>query len=307
MDILRVKINGEWTDIPAIVGPNGTTFIPSVDSQGNLSWSNTGGQPNPPTVNIKGPQGQAGRDGAPGQTGAAGTTFIPYVASNGDISWSNADGKPNPATINIRGPQGETGQQGPPGADGKDGQDGSQGSDGISPTVTVSEITDGHRLTITDADHPSGQTVDILNGQNGQEGTPGADGTTFTPSVAANGDLSWNNDGGKTNPATVNIKGPAGDSGEAVEETVTGSTPSITAAANHRYLCGEVSTILFTPSATGICEVIFTSGTTAAVLTLPNTVKLPAWFDATILDTNTIYEINVLDGVYLAVMMWPAT
>ena len=87
--------------------------------------------------------------------------------------------------------------------------------------------------------------------------------------------------------------------------TVSGTTPTITAAANTRYLCGEVSTISFTPSATGICDVIFTSGTTAAVLTIPATVKFPAGVDLTSLETSTIYEINVLDGVYGVVATWP--
>lgn len=87
--------------------------------------------------------------------------------------------------------------------------------------------------------------------------------------------------------------------------TVSGTTPTITAAANTRYLCGEVSTISFTPSATGICDVIFTSGTTAAVLTIPATVKFPAGVDLTSLETNTIYEINVLNGIYGVVATWP--
>lgn len=89
---------------------------------------------------------------------------------------------------------------------------------------------------------------------------------------------------------------PAGASGEMVTETVTGTTPSITGVANHRYLCGEVSTISITPPASGIIDVIFTSGTTAAVLTIPNTVTLPAWFDATSLETSVTYEINIADG-----------
>ena len=42
----------------------------------------------------------------------------------------------------------------------------------------------------------------------------GTDGTTFTPSVSATGDLSWSNDDGKENPATVNIKGAKGDRGD---------------------------------------------------------------------------------------------
>ena len=89
---------------------------------------------------------------------------------------------------------------------------------------------------------------------------------------------------------------PAGASGEMVTETVTGTTPSITGVANHRYLCGEVSTISITPPASGIIDVIFSSGTTAAVLTIPNTVTLPAWFDATSLETSVTYEINIADG-----------
>ena len=86
--------------------------------------------------------------------------------------------------------------------------------------------------------------------------------------------------------------------------TVSGSTPQITANAGIRYVCGEVSSLSFTPSQTGICDVIFTSGSTATTLTIPNTVKFPSWFDKTSLDTNTTYEINIMDGVYGAVMTW---
>lgn len=39
-------------------------------------------------------------------------------------------------------------------------------------------------------------------------------GTTFTPAVSEQGVLSWTNDGGKTNPESVNIKGPKGDPGD---------------------------------------------------------------------------------------------
>lgn len=43
-------------------GEKGTTFIPSVDTDGNISWSNTDGIANPETVNIKGPKGDRGSD-----------------------------------------------------------------------------------------------------------------------------------------------------------------------------------------------------------------------------------------------------
>lgn len=41
-------------------GEQGATFYPSVDADGNLSWTNNKGLDNPETVNIRGPQGAAG-------------------------------------------------------------------------------------------------------------------------------------------------------------------------------------------------------------------------------------------------------
>lgn len=43
-------------------GDKGTTFVPSVDADGNISWSNTDGLVNPETANIKGPKGDKGSD-----------------------------------------------------------------------------------------------------------------------------------------------------------------------------------------------------------------------------------------------------
>ena len=83
-----------------------------------------------------------------------------------------------------------------------------------------------------------------------------------------------------------------------------GTTPSIDGVDNARYICGEVSTISITPPESGIIDVIFTSGSTPAVLTVPNTVKFPDWFDPSDLDTNKTYEINILDGVYAVVASW---
>lgn len=87
-------------------------------------------------------------------------------------------------------------------------------------------------------------------------------------------------------------------------ENVSGGTPTLTCLPNVRYKCGEVSTLSITPPASGSCEVIFESGSTATLLTVPNTVKFPPWFDATALETGTIYDIIITDGVYGAVMSW---
>jgi len=85
-------------------------------------------------------------------------------------------------------------------------------------------------------------------------------------------------------------------------ETVTGTTPSITGQANFRYICGEVSTLSITPPASGTIIVRFSSGSTATILTLPNTVKMPDWWISP--ETNTVYELCIEDGVYGSVMSW---
>ena len=84
--------------------------------------------------------------------------------------------------------------------------------------------------------------------------------------------------------------------------SVSGTTPTINALPGIRYVCGEVSTLDFTPSASGICDVVFTSGSTPTVVTLPSTVKFPDG-ELTI-EADTTYEINILDGIYGAVMAW---
>ena len=95
-----------------------------------------------------------------------------------------------------------------------------------------------------------------------------------------------------------------GESGSMNVQTVSGATPSIIAEENCRYVCGTVTSISITPSDQGICDVQFTSGTSVTVLTIPNTVVFPEWFDASALETNTVYEISIVDGTYAAVGMW---
>ena len=260
--------------IPGNDGAKGVTFIPSVSEDGTLSWSNGGDLNNPIAVNIKGPKGEIGPQGPQGEkgdtgprgpqgekgdTGAGfavlgyfasadmlhssivsptpgdaygvgtaqpydiyiwdgvnsswvnngplqgakgdsgpqgipgipgndgndgvnGITFTPTVAADGTLSWSNDGGLENPASVNIKGPKGDTGPQGTQGEKGDTGEQGPQGEKGDT-------------------------------GEQGIQGTPGSNGTngiTFTPSVAADGTLSWSNDGGLENPAAVNIKGPSG-------------------------------------------------------------------------------------------------
>ena len=48
-----------------------------------------------------------------------------------------------------------------------------------SPTVTVTPITGGNRVTFTDAEHPNGQSIDVMDGEDGE---PGEDGDFILPS-----------------------------------------------------------------------------------------------------------------------------
>lgn len=81
---------------------------------------------------------------------------------------------------------------------------------------------------------------------------------------------------------------------------ISGSTPSITAANNTIYTCGEVSTLTVTAAANIDFTVIFTSGSTAATLTMDENITMP---DDFAVEANTRYEINVSDG-YAVVGRW---
>ena len=72
------------------------------------------------------------------------------------------------------------GRDGDPGAPGPKGD---PGDDGISPDVSVTEITGGHRVTIVDADNT--YVFDVMDGEKGDpgaKGNPGDDG--FSPEVS---------------------------------------------------------------------------------------------------------------------------
>lgn len=71
-------------------------------------------------------------------------------------------------TQDLVGPQGPAGPAGPAGADGATGPQGDPGEDGFSPTVAVTDIPGGHRVTITDAEGP--KPFDVMNGEDGTGG-----------------------------------------------------------------------------------------------------------------------------------------
>lgn len=82
---------------------------------------------------------------------------------------------------------------------------------------------------------------------------------------------------------------------------VSGATPAITAQAGSCYICGECTTLNITLPDSGCIDVIFVSGNTPTVLTITppagQVVKWAGVFDPTDLRANTIYEINLYNGL----------
>ena len=207
----------------AKTGSGGAGSIDLRTADGYIQYSNDGGATWENLISLaelkgeKGDTGATGPQGKPGERGPQGET-----GPQGPQGNTGPQGPTGPA--GPEGPKGATGPAGPDGAPGKDGSpgkdgaDGAPGQDGFSPSASVAETGTGATITITDKTGTT--TAEIKNGKdgapgkagtNGKDGAPGADGTTFTPSVSAAGDLSWTNDGGKANPAPVNIKGPKGE------------------------------------------------------------------------------------------------
>lgn len=132
--------------------------------------------------------------------------------------------------------------------------------------------------------------------------------------------LKYKLSGGTFQTADI-FKGDKGDKGDTYELTaadkteiakqvttsdyviqVSGTTVTLVGEPNMHYICGEVTSISITPPSTGTIDVMFTSGSTAAILTLPNTVVMPDWWIS--VETNRTYELIIVNGVYGSIMSW---
>ena len=135
-------------------------------------------------------------DGARGATGAPGATGATPNLSIGSVTTLESDeyadvvitGTPENPVLSFGIPRGFRGEP---------------GAAGVSPVASVSESGGVATITVTDA---SGTTVaTVADGTDGVNGTDGADGATFVPSVSSAGVISWTNDGGRTNPQSVDL------------------------------------------------------------------------------------------------------
>ena len=155
-------------------GDDGTTFTPSVDANGNLSWTNDGSLENPETVNIKGAQGESA-------TVQVGTVTTGAAGTNASVTNSGTE---NAAVFDFIIPKGEDGVDGTTPNIGANGNwfigdedtnvkaAGTDGTDGITPHIG----SDGYWY------------VGDTNTNIKAEGTDGTDGTNgVTPHIGENG------------------------------------------------------------------------------------------------------------------------
>lgn len=116
-----------------------------------------------PAYGIRGPQGERGPVAAfsIGDT----TTLTPGSPATATIT-----GTDEAPVLNLGIPQGTKGDTGSP------------GTDGVSPTVSVTNITGGHRISITDANGT--KTYDVMDGANGTNGVNGISPTVAITSIS---------------------------------------------------------------------------------------------------------------------------
>ena len=213
--------------------------------------------------------------------------------------------------------QGEKGGKGDKGDTGATGPQGPQGVSVSSVAQTTTSTADGGTNVVTvTLSNGTKSTFNVKNGSKGSNGTNGTNGATFTPSVDSAGNLSWTNNGGLSNPPTVNIKGPKGDKGDSgsgggsssggayaqVNHGTADTTFTLTP--NTFHVWDEVASLTLTlgSETAGVANEYvfqFTSGSTATSLTLPDDIKWANDSAPTIAE-NMIYQISVLNGLAVA-------
>lgn len=110
-------------------------FIPSVDADGVMTWTNKAGLANPAPVSVKGERGEKGEQGVKGETGAKGERGEQGLQGLRGEKGDKGDAfKYTDFTAaqlaNLKGPKGDTGLQGPRGEQGPKGDTGLQGPQG---------------------------------------------------------------------------------------------------------------------------------------------------------------------------------
>ena len=256
--------------LKSLEGRPGTTWVPLVDEEGYLSWSNTKDTP-PSSVYIKGPKGDPFTydDFTPEQLealkGNPGKTWFPKLDKLGNLSWVLSDALINSEVINIRGEKGDTPfvslsndyfltVDGIKVGNSLKGATGANGIDGKTPVVSLSSdhflMVDGTKVGTslkgaTGANGIDGKTpvvslssdhflmVDGIKVGTSLKGATGANGIDGkTPAVSLSSDYFLTVDGTKVG---TSLKGATGATG------AKGDTPSLSLSSDYRLMVNGVA------------------------------------------------------------------
>lgn len=173
-------------------------FIPSVDADGVMTWTNKAGLANPAPVSVKGergekgergatgakgergeqgPQGLQGLPGAKGDKGDKGDAFkyTDFTASQLTALKGPKGDTGNTGPRGERGPQGATGPQGPNGDKGDTGPKGEKGDTGAAASIKIGTVTTGaagSNASVTNSGTASNVVLDFTlpRGEDGADG-----------------------------------------------------------------------------------------------------------------------------------------
>lgn len=236
---------------------------------------------------FPGSKGDKGEKGEPGINGKNGTT--PVITANATIS--NTSGSPavkvtktgnheSPSFLfefsGLKGEPGKQGTQGIPGVKGDKGEPGTNGKDGKTPaieaTATIANTTGTPSVKVTKSENTDSTSFSFafsgLKGERGEQGTQG-------------------------------LKGDKGDSGIMSSVLIEGATPTQSISPNKFYKFESVTTltITFSPETPNVLNEYmfqFTSGETATVLNMPDSVR---WIGDHTIEPNKTYQVSIVNNL----------
>ena len=236
---------------------------------------------------FPGSKGDKGEKGEPGINGKNGTT--PVITANATIS--NTSGSPavkvtktgnheSPSFLfefsGLKGEPGKQGTQGIPGVKGDKGEPGTNGKDGKTPaieaTATIANTTGTPSVKGTKSENTDSTSFSFaFSGLKGERGEQGAQG----------------------------LKGDKGDSGIMSSVLIEGATPTQSISPNKFYKFESVTTltITFSPETPNVLNEYmfqFTSGETATVLNMPDSVR---WIGDHTIEPNKTYQVSIVNNL----------
>lgn len=236
---------------------------------------------------FPGSKGDKGKKGEPGINGKNGTT--PVITANATIS--NTSGSPavkvtktgnheSPSFLfefsGLKGEPGKQGTQGIPGVKGDKGEPGTNGKDGKTPaieaTATIANTTGTPSVKVTKSENTDSTSFSFaFSGLKGERGEQGAQG----------------------------LKGDKGDSGIMSSVLIEGATPTQSISPNKFYKFESVTTltITFSPETPNVLNEYmfqFTSGETATVLNMPDSVR---WIGDHTIEPNKTYQVSIVNNL----------